>query len=60
MDYSGGTMSTAFVRGAVDTLNRVGYRVKQNRNHEKQVFLSVPNQAALLMFSKKYDNGLNP
>lgn len=63
--YSGGTESTAFNPRAVDALDRVGFRFFQlnqleNPTYQASYERKAPRQGNLLMFSKKYDDKINP
>lgn len=59
--YSGGTEATAFNERAVASIKRAGFQVQQSGTSNPLYKVSfAPEAAPLDMFSKKFDDGVNP
>lgn len=61
--YSGGTEVTAFNRRVVDVLKRTGFTIiinLKNKNNPKYAINPGKYYPELIMYSKKYDNEINP
>lgn len=63
--FSGGTEATAFNPRAVAALERAGFRFRrvaegENPTYSASFLRGAANRAGLLLYSKKYDNEVNP
>lgn len=59
--YSGGVEETAFNERAVDSLKRFGFKVEKEGEENPKYFVQWDvNSEPLVMFSKIYDDSINP
>jgi len=60
--YSGGTESTAFNKNAVAALQRAGFNFTETEHEGQKAYIATSGGGGIerLMFSKKYDDKVNP